>query len=91
MILVVFDVQLAGFLGMLLGVQMVAVREVGVLRRLGVTAFLKVFGGLAMMLRRMIVMLGGLLVVLGDRARFGHVAIPSLADRVSAARLTPRV
>ena len=51
---------------MLGGVQGVAVRHLGVMRRLFVIAGLVVLGGFAMVLGRMLMMLRGLLMMLED-------------------------
>jgi hypothetical protein len=57
------------------GVAGVAVRGVGMVRRLFMIAGLVMFGGLAMMLRGMLVMLGGLVVMI-DVGVFAHAALP---------------
>jgi hypothetical protein len=65
-------VQLAGLFRMVLGVQMVAVRRMGVVRR-GFRLFVPVLlGRLAVMVSRLLVMLGGVLVVLRDLVGVAH-------------------
>ncbi len=59
-------VLLAGFLGVVQRVQMMAVRGVRVLGRLGMVLVAVLFRCVAMMLRGVLVVLGGLLVMVGD-------------------------
>ena len=59
-----------------LGVAGMTVRGVGVVRRLLVIAGFVVLRGFAMMFCRMLVMLGGLVMML-DVAVFAHVALPA--------------
>jgi hypothetical protein len=63
-LVVLFRVLLGGVLVMLDGVQMVAVRDLGVMRSLFMIAGLVMFGGFAMMLGRILMMLRGMFVVL---------------------------
>jgi len=65
-LVVLFRVFLGGVLVMLDGMQMVAVRDLGVMRGLFMIAGLVMFGGFAMMLGRILMMLRGMLVVLMD-------------------------
>jgi len=65
-LVVLFRVFLRGVLVMLDGMQMVAVRDLGVMRGLFMIAGLVMFGGFAMMLGRILMMLRGMLVVLMD-------------------------
>lgn len=60
---------LAGFLGMMRRVQMMAVRQLGMMRRLLGRGGAMVFGRLAMMLGSGFVVLGGFVVMLGQQAR----------------------
>jgi hypothetical protein len=57
-------VQLRGLVVMLGGAQMMAVRDLGMVRGFFVIAGLVMFGGLAMVLGRMIVMVRGMFVML---------------------------
>ena len=59
-----FGVLLGGMLLVLDGVQMMTVRDLGMMRRLFVIAGLVMLGGLAMMLGRVLVMRRGVLVML---------------------------
>ncbi len=59
-------VRLAGFFSVVLGVQVMAMRGMGVFGRLGVVSLAVLLGCVAMMLRRVVVMLGSLLVMIGD-------------------------
>ena len=59
----------------MLGVAGMAVRGVGVVRRLFVVAGFVMLGGFAVMFRGMLVMLGGLVVMI-DVGVFAHVALP---------------
>ncbi len=65
-------VGLGGFLGVMLGVQLVAVRRVGVFGRLVVLVFTMMAGCDAMMLRGVLMMFGGFFVMVGDRVRVRH-------------------
>ena len=58
------------------GVAGMTVRGVGVVRRLFVIAGFVMLGGFAVMFCRMLVMLGGLVVML-DVGVFAHVALPA--------------
>ena len=58
------------------GVAGVTMRGVGVVRRLFVIAGFVMLGGFAVMFCRMLVMLGGLVVML-DVGVFAHVALPA--------------
>jgi hypothetical protein len=71
------------------GVAGMTVRGMGVVRRLFVIAGFVMLGGFAVMLCRMLVMLGGLLMML-DVGVFAHVALPvgSKVCTVYASRLT---
>jgi hypothetical protein len=63
-LVVLFCVFLGGVLVMLDGVQMMAVRDLGVMGSLFVIAGFVMFGGFAMMLGRVLMMLRGMFVVL---------------------------
>jgi hypothetical protein len=63
-LVVLFRVFLGGVLVMLDGMQMVAVRDLGVMRSLFVIAGFVMFGRFAMMLGRVLMMLRGMFVVL---------------------------
>jgi len=76
-------VRLHGFLGMMLGMQRVAMRGVGVLGGFVMIAGAAVLGRDAMVLRGMLVMLGGFFVVVGGHCRVYHVAL-LWADPLSA-------
>jgi hypothetical protein len=65
-------VQLAGLGGMMRGMGMMTVRDMGVMRRLFDIVAAMLRGGVAMMFRGLFVMLGGALVMLGD-AFFRHL------------------
>jgi hypothetical protein len=60
---------------MMLGMAGMAMRGMGMVGRLLVVARLMMFGGLAVMLRRMLVMLGGL-VMMFDALVLAHVSLP---------------
>ncbi len=72
----------------MLGVAGVAVRGMGVVRRLLVIAGFVMLGGFAMMLGRMLVMFGGLVVVV-DVAVFAHIALPVYRLRVAMVYVRP--
>lgn len=59
--------QLGCLFGVMLGMQMMAVRGMGVLCRILSVAFLVMLGGLSMVFSSVIVVLGGFLVMFGDR------------------------
>jgi hypothetical protein len=63
---VLHGVLLGRLVVMVVGMQRMSTRHFGVMRGLFVVAGLGMFGGFAMMLGRMIVMLGGLFVMLVD-------------------------
>jgi hypothetical protein len=63
-----FGVVLAGFLGMVHGVKMVAVRNMDVVSGLLVIRAAMMLGGLAVMLGRGFVMAGGFFVMFGELA-----------------------
>jgi len=67
-LLVRVGVVLAGFLGVMLRMQMMAVRQMGVMRRLLVRVGAMMFGRVAMMLGGGFVMLGGLFVMFRQQA-----------------------
>jgi hypothetical protein len=69
-------VRLAGFLGVLHGVQVVAMRRMGVLGGLGVVVVAGVLGSLAVVRGSVLVMLGRLLVVVGDVRSVRHGVAP---------------
>jgi hypothetical protein len=76
---VVFRVVFRGLLTMMRRVQSVRMRHMGVMARLLVITLLVVFGCLAVMMRRALVMLGCGLVVAATFVRLrAHVALPSL-------------
>ena len=60
---------------MMLGMAGMAMRGMGMVSRLLMVAGLVVFGGFAVMLRRMLVMLGGLMMVF-DTLVCAHVSLP---------------
>lgn len=66
-----FSVVLAGFLGVLGCVNVMAVRHVGVMGGLVVVVRFVVLGGLAMMSGGLVMMLSGFAVVIGGF--FGHI------------------
>jgi hypothetical protein len=72
---VVFGVLLGGVLVMLHGVQVVAMRDVGMMRGLFVIARLMMLRRLAMVLGRMFMMMRGLLMMLVDVVT-GHRSLP---------------
>jgi hypothetical protein len=72
---VMLGVMAAGFGVMLFGVAGVAVGGVGVVRGLFVIAGVVMFGGFAMMLRRVLMVFGGLVMVL-DACVVAHDALP---------------
>ena len=61
---------------MMLGMAGMAMRGMGMVSRLLMVAGLVMFGGLAMMLRRMLVMLGGLVMML-DTLVCAHILLPA--------------
>jgi hypothetical protein len=63
---VLFGVQLGGFVMMFSGMQVVTVRHLRMMCSLFVMSGLVVFGGFAMMLRRLLVMMRGVFVMLVD-------------------------
>ena len=65
-------VVLGGFLGVMLRLQMMTVRHVGVMAGLLVIARFVLFRGSAMVLRRMLVMFRGLTVMFGAFLRHGN-------------------
>jgi hypothetical protein len=69
------------------GVAGMTVRGMGVVRRLFMIAGFVMLGGLAVMFCRMLVMLGGLLMML-DVGMFAHVALP--VGGYQSARFTQR-
>jgi hypothetical protein len=72
-------VVLRGFMGMMGGMQAVGMRHVGVVPRLLMLAGLVVLGGLAVMMRRILVMLGCSLVVIAAVMRLAaHVVLPDV-------------
>jgi hypothetical protein len=72
-----FGVVTAGFRMMLFGVAGVAMRGVGVMRCLFVVASFVMLGGFAMMLRRVLVMLGSLVMML-NACVIAHNCSPGL-------------
>ena len=79
----------AGFGVMLFGMAGMAVGGVGVVRGLLVIAGFVMFGGFAVMLRRMLVVFGGLVMVL-DACVIAHDSLPVVGEvrTVYAAQLT---
>ncbi len=69
-------VGLAGFLGVVQRVQMVAVRGVGVFGRFGMVVFFGMLGRFAVMLGGAFVMLGRHLVVISDAVGVRHFGAP---------------
>ena len=81
-------VRLPGFLRVVLGMQMVAMRRMGALGGLGVIALAVLLRRVAMVLRGHLVMIRSLLVVVCDVVGVCHGAVRSLAtDQLSARRL----
>jgi hypothetical protein len=72
---VMLGVVAAGFGVMLFGMAGMAVGGVGVVRRLIVIAGFMMLGGFAVMLRRVLVMFGGLVMML-DACVVAHGALP---------------
>jgi hypothetical protein len=70
------SVMTAGLGMMLFGVAGMAMRAVGVVRRLFVIAGFMMLGGFAVMLRGMLVMLGGLVMVVFDACVVAHSRSP---------------
>ncbi len=68
---VLFGVQLARLVAMMLGVQVVGMSHVGMVRRLLMMAFFVGGSGVTVMLRGVLVVFGGLIVVL-DLLFVGH-------------------
>ena len=66
---------------MMLGMAGMAMRGMGMMSRLLMIAGLVMFGGLAVMLRRVLVMLGGLVMML-DALVSAHVSLPVLRLKV---------
>ncbi len=66
------DVMLGRFVGVLLCMYGVAVRQVGVMGCFLVIAGFVVFGGFAMVLRRLVVVVGCVFVVLGAFVRHSN-------------------
>jgi hypothetical protein len=83
LVAVMLDMELAGLIGVMLGMQPVAMGHVGVVRARHVIVVLVVFGGLAMMFGGHLVVFGGLQVMLGD-LRLAHGRVLRVADRLSA-------
>jgi hypothetical protein len=75
---VLVGVHLRGFLVMVGSMQVMAMRHLGMVRGLFVISGLVVLGGFAMVLRRMLVMLRGLLVVFVDVVFVEIVAVHRL-------------
>ena len=67
-----FRVKLAGLGGVMGGVGVVTVGDMGVVRRLLDIVGAVMFGGLPMMLGGLLMVLGGVLVMLGDAVLVGH-------------------
>jgi hypothetical protein len=79
--------QLAGFAGMVRGVVLVPVRDLGMMRGRHMVFVVMMLGRLAMMFGGLVVMLGGLAVVFGDFG-VGHGGILQGTDiAVHAARV----
>ena len=66
----------AGLDMMMFGMAGMTVGAVGVVRRLLVVAGFMMLGCLTMMLRRMLVMFGGLVMMVLDACVFAHFALP---------------
>jgi hypothetical protein len=79
-------VMLAGFLGVVLGVDAVAIGDVGVMGRLVMLAVGMELGGFAMMDRGLLVMVGGVLVMLGTLMVVGHGLLLDMAWRSGKCR-----
>jgi len=87
MVGMVLGVKLSRFFRVMGGVQMMAMRDMGVMRGFLHILFAMVAGGIAMMLRRLLMMMRGLLVMLGDLAGVVHGRSPDFfADSMSAPR-----
>jgi hypothetical protein len=71
---VLHGVLLGRLIVMVIGMQRMSVRDFGMMRGLFVVAGLGMFGGFAMMLGRMLVVLGGLFVMFVDVV-FVHIMI----------------
>ena len=72
---VMLGVVAARLMMMMFGMAGMAMRGMGMVSRLLMVAGLVVFGGFAVMLRRMLVMLGGL-VMMFDALVLAHVSLP---------------
>lgn len=70
--------RLGGFLVMVFGMGMVGMGKVGMMRRLFMLAVLVRLGGMAVMLRRFLMVLGGVFVMLGGFVGVFHDKSPSL-------------
>jgi hypothetical protein len=68
-------VRLAGFVGMVLGVQVVAMGRVGVFRGFGMMAAVQMLRRGAVMPGSMLVMVGRLLVMVGDGGLVSHATL----------------
>ena len=82
------SVHFRGFIVMVGGMQVMAMRHLGMVRGLFVISRLVVLGGFAMVLGRMLVMLRGLLVVFVDivfvEVLAVHRVLPGCSDEVSS-------
>jgi hypothetical protein len=83
-VVVMLDMELAGFLGMMRRVEVVAVRQMGVVRRLLDVLAAMVLGGIAVMLGSLLMMVSGLLMVVGELGD-GHGCSSLETDDASAA------
>jgi hypothetical protein len=88
MLAVLLGVVTAGFDMVMFGVAGVAMRAVGVMRRLFVIAGLMMPGGFAVMLGRVLVVLGSLVVVL-DACVIAHISLPVMSRSPGAVRKSP--
>ncbi len=78
------QMRLGGFLGMVFGVQAMAVRGVGMFGRFLMRILAMMLGGEAMVLGGVFVMFRRLVVMVGNAVPVRHCAIPPWADRSSA-------
>ena len=80
------DMRLGGFAGVMLGMSMVGMGEMGVMGARFVIAVRDMSGGFAMMLGGVFVMFGGLLVMLGGVFGVRHRRLPVLPHLAEANR-----
>lgn len=86
----VFGVQLAGGLGMLLGMGVVAMRGMSMVPGRFMLTFLVMLSRLLVMVSRLLVMMGGLFVMFGDLFRMRHGDSPEVSGQsVRRGKLAP--